>query len=349
MIAVSLKGLRGRKLRTALTALRDRPRRRNGERHVRPHRHDRQGVRQPDQPDLRRDGRPRHRQSRGHRASRASQPRRRAFPNGCSTTYALLPGVEVATANHPRRADEAHRQAGAGDRDRRRPPSPSASTSARALQRFNPTELIEGRWPSGPDEVVIDASTADQEGYRVGETIGVLAEGPSEEFQIAGVAQYGGVDSLGNATFAVFDVPTAQSLLDRRGELDEIFVGARNGVSDAAARARARSRPAGHRVEVQTGTEAARDGDGRGHRRSRMCSSTSCSPSPASRSSSAPSSSSTRSRSRSRSARASSPRCERIGASQPAGARLGRARVVRDRPPLLRDRARPSGLRSPTA
>ncbi len=125
-----------------------------------------------------------------------------------------------------------------------------------ALQRFNPTELIEGRWPSGPDEVVIDASTADQEGYRVGETIGVLAGGPSEEFEIVGVAQYGGVDSLGNATFAVFDVPTAQSLLDRRGELDEIFVGARNGVSDAQLVRELEAALPGS-VEVQTGTEAA--------------------------------------------------------------------------------------------
>jgi putative ABC transport system permease protein len=125
-----------------------------------------------------------------------------------------------------------------------------------ALQRFNPTELIGGRWPSGPDEVVIDASTADQEGYRVGETIGVLAEGPSEEFEIVGVAQYGGIDSLGNATFAVFDVPTAQSLLDRRGELDEIFVGARKGIS-AAQLVRELEAALPGSVEVQTGTEAA--------------------------------------------------------------------------------------------
>ena len=35
------------------------------------------------------------------------------------------------------------------------------------LDRFNPTNLVAGRWPSGPSETVIDAGTADREGYRV--------------------------------------------------------------------------------------------------------------------------------------------------------------------------------------
>ena len=125
-----------------------------------------------------------------------------------------------------------------------------------ALQRFNPTELVEGRWPSGPAEVVIDARTADREGYRIGTLIGVLAEGPSEEFEVVGVARYGGVDSLGNATFAVFDVPTAQNLLDRPGELDEIFVGAQKDVS-AAQLVRELEAALPGSVEVRTGAEAA--------------------------------------------------------------------------------------------
>ena len=45
MTGFALKGMSARKLRTALTALADRPRRRDGQRHVRPHRLDRQGVR----------------------------------------------------------------------------------------------------------------------------------------------------------------------------------------------------------------------------------------------------------------------------------------------------------------
>ena len=43
--------------------------------------------------------------------------------------------------------------------------------------RFNPLTLVDGAWP-GPDEVVIDRATADKEASRSGETIGVQAEGP---------------------------------------------------------------------------------------------------------------------------------------------------------------------------
>jgi putative ABC transport system permease protein len=124
------------------------------------------------------------------------------------------------------------------------------------LQQFNPTRLLEGRWPSGPEQVVIDAATADSEGYRVGEMIGVSAQGPVSPFEIAGIARYGGVDSIGNATFAVFDVQTAQALLDKRGELDEIFVAAKEGISpERLAGELAAALPAS--VEVQTGSEAA--------------------------------------------------------------------------------------------
>src|SRR5688572_14102743 len=124
------------------------------------------------------------------------------------------------------------------------------------LERFNPTNLVVGRWPSGPSETVIDAGTADGENYRVGETIGVSAAGPVRRFEIVGIAQYGGVDSIGNATFAIFDVQTAQALLEKEGELDEIFVAAKAGISpERLVRELRASLPSS--VEVMTGTESA--------------------------------------------------------------------------------------------
>jgi len=126
------------------------------------------------------------------------------------------------------------------------------------LERFNPTNLATGRWPSGSDETVIDAGTADREGYRVGQSIGVSAVGPTEYFVIVGIAQYGGVDSIGNATFAVFDVETAQALLEKEGEVDEIFVAAKKGVSpEQLVREIRASLPSS--VEVMTGTESAKE------------------------------------------------------------------------------------------
>jgi putative ABC transport system permease protein len=126
------------------------------------------------------------------------------------------------------------------------------------FERFNPTELVSGRWPAGPDEVVIDAGTADGEGYKVGDTVGVAAEGPVQQFEVVGIAQYGGVASIGNATFAVFDLSTAQELLDKQGQLDEIFVAAREGVTpEQLAQDLREALPAS--TTVMTGAESAQE------------------------------------------------------------------------------------------
>ncbi|HEU0023745.1 MAG TPA: FtsX-like permease family protein, partial [Thermoleophilaceae bacterium] len=99
-------------------------------------------------------------------------------------------------------------------------------------ERFNPLELTEGRWAGGSDQVVIDAGTAKNENYEVGDKIGVSAEGPTRNFTVSGVAKFGSVDSIGGSTFAVFDVPTAQAVLKKEGELDSISLAARQDISD---------------------------------------------------------------------------------------------------------------------
>jgi putative ABC transport system permease protein len=98
-------------------------------------------------------------------------------------------------------------------------------------QRFNPTELTDGSWADSPDEVVIDAATAEDEGYAVGDTIGVIARGPVAQFTISGLAEFAGQESLGGATFAIFTLPRAQELFDKEGMLDGISVAAVEGVS----------------------------------------------------------------------------------------------------------------------
>src|SRR3954463_13401373 len=100
-------------------------------------------------------------------------------------------------------------------------------------ERFNPLSLTAGRWAAGPGQVVIDKGTAENKGYRIGDRIGVAAQGPVRQFRITGIARYGTVNSIGGATIAVFDVPTAQVLLRKHGQYDAIFVAARDGVSPA--------------------------------------------------------------------------------------------------------------------
>ncbi len=103
-----------------------------------------------------------------------------------------------------------------------------------AGQRFNPLTLTHGTWPTAPNDVDIDANTADKNHFFVGQQIGVIARGPEERFRIAGIVTIAGVSSLGGATLAVVTLPTAQRLLNKQGRFDQISVAARRGVSPQA-------------------------------------------------------------------------------------------------------------------
>jgi putative ABC transport system permease protein len=99
------------------------------------------------------------------------------------------------------------------------------------VERFNPLNLVAGTWAERDGQVVIDAGTADREGYDVGDTIQISTLQPKQDFEVTGIAKFGDVDSLGTATFAVFDLPTAQKLLDREGQVDSISVAGRDGTT----------------------------------------------------------------------------------------------------------------------
>ncbi|MBA2462594.1 MAG: ABC transporter permease, partial [Actinobacteria bacterium] len=98
---------------------------------------------------------------------------------------------------------------------------------------FSPFELVEGAWGSRPDEVVIDKATASGHGFAVGDRIEVGANGPTRSFELVGIAKIGGVDSIGGATFAIWDVETAQVMLGKDG-FDVIAVQAAENVSAEA-------------------------------------------------------------------------------------------------------------------
>ncbi len=100
-------------------------------------------------------------------------------------------------------------------------------------ERFNTLTLVDGEWPAGGD-VVIDAATAKKEKIEVGEEIGVQAEGEIERFRVAGFVRFGAVETIGGATLAGFDLATAQSLFGKDGQLDQIRVAGKEGVSPEA-------------------------------------------------------------------------------------------------------------------
>jgi len=98
-------------------------------------------------------------------------------------------------------------------------------------QRFNPLTLVSGTWPVGPHEVDIDAHTASTDNYKVGDTIGVVARGGEAKYRIVGTVQIGGVSSLGGATMTIFDFPTAQKVFHKEGKLDSISIAGKPGTT----------------------------------------------------------------------------------------------------------------------
>ena len=59
---------------------------------------------------------------------------------------------------------------------------------------------------------MIDKETASKKHLEAGQDIGVQVQGPVETFRIAGIVQFSSGLTIGGATLAGFDLPTAQTL-----------------------------------------------------------------------------------------------------------------------------------------
>ena len=116
--------------------------------------------------------------------------------------------------------------------------------------------LTQGRPPKGPAQVAIDAGTAAKYGFHVGDPITVLVQGPPVHATVSGIFTFGTTNNLLGATVVSFDPPTAQKVLEGRGNWDDVLVAADPGVTpgDLAARID-RLLPAGY--QAKTGQQAA--------------------------------------------------------------------------------------------
>jgi putative ABC transport system permease protein len=108
------------------------------------------------------------------------------------------------------------------------------SVDARGDQRFNPLTLSAGHWPVGNGQIAIDEKTSNRKNFSVGDTIGVATTEGIRQFSVTGVARFAAVSSIGGATIAIFDVPTAQEMFNKVGKFDEVQVAGKPGVSPEA-------------------------------------------------------------------------------------------------------------------
>ncbi|MFC6883178.1 MULTISPECIES: ABC transporter permease [Actinomadura] len=118
--------------------------------------------------------------------------------------------------------------------------------------------LRSGAYPSGPGQVVVDKRTASKEGFKPGDRIRVLFQGPPREFTVSGVVGFGDADNLAGATLAGFDLATAQDVLARKGVFDGIDVVAADGVGPETLRDRV-SAAVGPSYEALTGEQYAEE------------------------------------------------------------------------------------------
>jgi putative ABC transport system permease protein len=103
---------------------------------------------------------------------------------------------------------------------------------------LNPMDLSAGDPPAGPDQVLIDAGTAEENGFEVGDPVEVITLEQPREFTVSGIASFGSAQNLGGSTIAVFDTPTAQKVFDKQGQFDSIDVAAQEGIGETELRDR---------------------------------------------------------------------------------------------------------------
>jgi putative ABC transport system permease protein len=127
--------------------------------------------------------------------------------------------------------------------------------SSVAPEPFETLTYTDGRPPESADEASIDESTADREGFEVGDTLRIAGPAGVKGYEIVGFQRLGSTSSGGSST-AQLTLEEAQRLTDKEGEFDGISVEAADGVSPGElARRIDQVLPA--RLTVETGTQAA--------------------------------------------------------------------------------------------
>jgi putative ABC transport system permease protein len=91
--------------------------------------------------------------------------------------------------------------------------------------------VVEGRGPKTANEIVIDKKSADDAGYKIGDTVPVITQAGRANYKLTGIVKFGTQDSPLGATIVAFTPETASRVLAQPGMFDTIEVKAKPGVS----------------------------------------------------------------------------------------------------------------------
>ena len=112
---------------------------------------------------------------------------------------------------------------------------PTLAYNAPLVEELDTATLREGRYPTAADEIAIDVATAEANDFAIGDTIGVVTEGPVVEHRLVGLVGFGDLDNLAGATLVLFEPETAFAMFGGGG-YTSIQVAAEDGVNPSALR-----------------------------------------------------------------------------------------------------------------
>jgi putative ABC transport system permease protein len=135
------------------------------------------------------------------------------------------------------------------------PPTLGGSMTA-DLRLSGNIDVRDGRIPANSNEVAIDAHTADSNDLRVGDVVKVQTPEKVAEYEIVGILRFGESDNMSGATWAGFDMQTAQQLFGLEGQYSSINVVGEDGTNPEVLRSTiAASLPEG--IEAVTAADEA--------------------------------------------------------------------------------------------
>ena len=120
-------------------------------------------------------------------------------------------------------------------------------------ERLNPFALSGGRAPVGPNEIVLDQLTLEEQGWTIGDTVGVLAKDATTPMTIVGSATFGDVKGIDGFTVIATDDATAQAMFAQPGAYDAIVVAADDSTTPAELASRIDATLGSTELEVMTG------------------------------------------------------------------------------------------------
>lgn len=175
-------------------------------------------------------------------------------PDSMIVTVQGVPGVVSATGDvqgFAQMSTAEGKEIGGGG-----PPTFGAAFTASPT---TPWSLSDGRNPSGSTEMAIDRGSAKRYDVKLGDELTVTTQVGTQKFTVVGITRFAGSDTTGGASWALFDLPTAQSfVLGKPGVVDAIDVGGDGSVSqqELADRIEQTLHDAGNQdVEVLTGKQ----------------------------------------------------------------------------------------------